>query len=151
LRCDSYLINQDTLALEPVFVGDYQSRIVTMHGVYHSKMSNKSLLEEVCIRYASTYEGRIRAVRKFMGYRHKTPLLIVPEEVGAVPTISPSHAECVWLFNQHFEIKVLSRNMSEVIFSNGYSIQVNVSKHVLLKQQERLYSTMEAFRSMQRK
>ena len=122
-----------------------------MHGVYYSKKSIKYLLEEVCIRYASTFDGRIRAIQKFMDYRHKTPLIIVPEEVGAVPTISHLHAECVWLFNHYYEINVISRNVSEIIFSNGYSIQVNVSKHVLVKQQQRLYSTMEAFRSMNRK
>jgi len=150
LQCDSYFINQDTLTLEPVFVNGFQSRIGTMHGVYYSKMSIKDLLEEVCIRYASTFDGRIQAIRKFMDYRHKTPLIIVPEEVGAVPTISHLHAECVWLFNHYYEINVISRNVSEIIFSNGYSIQVNVSKHVLVKQQQRLYSTMEAFRAMHR-
>ena len=151
MQCDLYLINQDTLALEPVFVSGFRSRIVTTHGVYHSKMSIKSFLDEACIRYASTFEGRIRAIRKLMKYTHKPPLLINPEEVGAVPTVSHKHAECVWLFNHHYQVKVLSHNMPEVMFSNGYSIQVNVSQHVLINQQQRLYSAMEAYRSMHRR
>jgi len=151
LKCDSYLINHETLALEPVFVDGYQSRIVTVHGVYLSKMSIKSLLEEACIRFASTFDGRIKAIRKLMEYQHKPPLLINPGEVGAVPTISHTRQECVWLFNDHFQVKMLSRNKSEIVFSNGYSIQVDVSKHVLLRQQQRLYSALEVFRSSNRK
>ncbi|WP_075618308.1 competence protein ComK [Paenisporosarcina indica] len=151
LQCDSYYINEDTLTLEPVFVDGFQSRIGTMHGVYYSKMSIRSLLEEACIRYASTFDGRIQAIQKFMEYRHKTPLLIIPDTVGAVPTISHLQAECVWLFNHHYQINALSPNVSEIIFSNGYTIQVNVSKKVITKQQQRLYSTMEAYRSMHRK
>lgn len=150
MQCNSYLINQDTLALELVFVDGFRSRIVTMQGIYYSKMSKESLLEKACIRYGSAFDGRIQAIRMFLEYRHKTPLLIDPEEVGAFPTISYLHPECVWLFSHHFQIKVLSAYRSEVIFSNGYSIQVNVSKHVLIKQQQRLSTAMEAFRSIYR-
>ena len=86
LQCDSYLINHDTLVLEPFFVNGYQSRIVTMHGIHYSKMSTKLLLEAACLRHASTFDGRIQAIRQLTGYKHKTPLLIIPEEVGAFPT-----------------------------------------------------------------
>lgn len=150
LRCNSYLINEDTLALESIFVDGFKSRITTTHGLYYSKMSKESLLEEACIRYGSTFDGRIQAIRKFFEYLHKTPLLINPEAVGAFPTLSYLDAECVWLFNHHFQIKVLSANRSEVIFSTGHSIQVNVSKRVLIKQQQRLSIAMETFRSMHR-
>jgi len=150
LRCNSYLINHDTLALEAVFVDGFKSRITTTHGVYYSKMSIKSLLEEACIRYGSTFDGRVQAIRLFFEYLHKTPLLINPGEVGAFPTLSYLDPECVWLFNHHFQIKVLSANRSEVIFSTGHSVQVNVSKRVLIKQQQRLSNAMETFRSMHR-
>lgn len=151
LQCDSYLINRNTLALEPVFVDGYRTRIITKHGVYLSKMSIVSLLEESCIRNASTFDGRIKAIRKFMEYLQKTPLLIdTEEEVAAFPTLSHIHPECVWIFNHHFHVNVLSGNTSEVVFDNGMSLQVKVSKHVLNNQQQRMYSMMEVYRSKRR-
>ncbi|WP_019415073.1 competence protein ComK [Paenisporosarcina sp. TG20] len=151
LQCDSYLIDRDTLALVSVFVDGYRTRIMTRHGVYHSKMSIEYLLEESCIRNASTFDGRIRAIRKIMEYPKKTPLLIdTEEEVGAFPTLSSIHVECVWIFNHHFHVNVLSCNTSEVVFDNGMSLQVKTSKHVLINQQQRLYSTMEVYRSKRR-
>jgi competence protein ComK len=95
-------------------------------------------------------EGRMQATRIFMKYPNKTPILIEPSEIGAFPTMSYQHQECVWLFNHHFEVEELDKGKSLVTFRNGMSIIVFVSKHVLLKQQHRLHFTLDTYRILQR-
>ena len=113
-------------------------------------MTVHDLLNKACIRYASTMEGRIQATRIFMKYPKKTPILIEPSEIGAFPTMSYQHQECVWLFNHHFDVEELDKGKSLVTFRNGTSIIVFVSKHVLLKQQHRLHFTLDTYRIIQR-
>ncbi|HLG26173.1 MAG TPA: competence protein ComK [Paenisporosarcina sp.] len=149
-NCDSNWIDNQALSLESVFTGDYKSKITTTHGIYYSSMTVHDLLNKACIRYASTMEGRMQATRIFMKYPNKTPILIEPSEIGAFPTMSYQHQECVWLFNHHFEVEELDKGKSLVTFRNGTSIIVFVSKHVLLKQQHRLHFTLDTYRILQR-
>ena len=149
-NCDSNLIDHEALALKSLFVGKYKSQIITTHGTYDSEMSVHELLNKACIRYASTMEGRMQATRIFMNYPSKTPVLIEPTAFGAFPTKSYLHAECVWLFNHHFEVEELDKGKCLVTFPNGYSITVHVSKHVLLKQQHRLHYTLDTYRYIHR-
>lgn len=150
MNCDSNLIDNQALLLESVFTGDNKSKIITTHGIYYSRMTVHNLLNKACIRYASTMEGRMHAIREFMKYSKKTPILIEPSEIGAFPTISYQNIECVWLFNHHFEIEALGKRKSKVTFRNGTSSTVYVSKNVLLKQQQRLHFTLDTYRSIHR-
>ena len=149
-KCDSNLIDKRALLLESVFTGGKKSKIITTHGTYYSDMSVHELLNNACIRYASTMEGRMQATRIFMKYPKKTPILIEPTAIGAFPTMSYQHQECVWLFNHHFEVEELEKGKCLVTFPNGESITVNVSKHVLLKQQHRLHFTLDTYRFLHR-
>ena len=150
LNCDSNWIDNQALSLESVFTGDYKSKITTTHGIYYSCLTVHDLLNRACIRYASTMEGRIQATSIFMNYPKKTSILIEPTEIGAFPTMSYQHAECVWLFNHHFHVEELDKGKSRVTFRNGTSLIVHVSKHVLLKQQHRLHFTLDTYRIIQR-
>lgn len=136
--------------LESVFTGAFKSKIITTHGIYYSKMTVKQLLSNACILFASTLEGRIQAIKKLMKYFVKTPILIDPNEIGAFPTKSYKNVECVWIFNHHFEIESTGKGKSQVIFSNGMSFPVNVSKNVLLKQQQRLHTSIDTYRLIHR-
>ena len=142
---DSELINNQTLSLEPVFIGKAKSRIVTTHGIYYSEESVLNLLEDACNRFASTIEGRLTAIRRLMNYPVKTPLLIDPNLFGASPTMSYRHAECVWIFNHPIHVEEVRKGYSIVYFSNGITLPVNVSKHVLLKQHQRLHTALNIY------
>jgi competence protein ComK len=136
-------------SIENVYKEDYLSRLLTTDGVFYSRLSFTQLLENACILYCSTLEGRIQAVRKVMGYRHKTPVIIIPDLVSAFPTESYKKYTCVWIFNHPFQIEVLGKKKCKVIFEDGQFIIVNVSKEVLLSQQQRSDWTLEKFRQNQ--
>lgn len=141
LRCDSYLIDRHTLSLEAFFIGENKSKITTTKGIHYSKMSVHEILDKVCIRYGSSFQGRKEATKNLLKY-NKTPIVIKPNEIFAFPTKSIDHPECVWIFNHRFEVEEVEKGKSQLTFMNGTSIIVYVSKHVILKQQQRLHSTL---------
>lgn len=146
--CDSYLIDKRTLAIEPVFVGVYQSKITTIDGVFYSEESATDLLDKVCTYFASTMQGRVSATRETMEFYHRIPFIIIPLSVGVFPTASPENMNCVWIFNHPFKVEVLGKEKSRVIFSSGESIIVPVSKHTLEKQQLRLHASLSTYKVM---
>lgn len=139
---DSKMINRRALALESVFTNGYKSKITTTHGIHYSKMSALELLNNACMRYASTLEGRMKAIKAIMNYCHKTPVLINPDEFGAFPTLSYKNVECIWIFNHHFYVNELGEGISQIVFDNGMHMTVKASKNVLLKQQQRLHTAI---------
>ncbi|WP_342600271.1 competence protein ComK [Psychrobacillus sp. FSL H8-0483] len=150
INCDSKLIGKRTLMIESSFLDGYQSKITTTHGIYFSGKTVIYLLDKACIRYASTLEGRMEAIKKMMNYLNKTPLIIHPCEIGAFPTMSYKKLECVWIFNHHFEVEELSKGISRLTFFDGTCVTVNASKHVLLKQQQRLLTTISTYNLIHR-
>ncbi|WP_277586726.1 competence protein ComK [Psychrobacillus antarcticus] len=142
---NSDLVDNETLMLEPVFTDKVKTRIVTTHGTYYSEESVLKLLEDACNRFASTLEGRLKAIKKLMNYSVKTPLLIEPNLFGAFPTMSYRHVDCVWIFNHPFDVEEVSKGKSIVHFSNGISVPVNASKHVILKQHQRLHTSLNIY------
>lgn len=142
---NSNLINKETLLLEPVFIDKVKTRIFTIHGIYYSNKSPLELLENACILYASTFEGRQKALRKLMNYSVKPPLLIEPPGLGAFPTMSYRRVECVWIFNHPFYVDELEKGKSIVHFMNGTSVTVHTSKNVLLKQHQRLHTSLNIY------
>lgn len=133
-----------------VFTGEFKSKIITTRGIFFSKMSVPQLIGKACIQFASTIEGRIQATKKLMNYLVKTPVLIDPNEFGAFPTMSYKSVECVWIFNHPFDIEATGKGQSQVTFKNGMSFPVNVSKFVLLKQQQRLNNAIYTYRLIHR-
>ena len=149
LNCDSYLIDGRVLALKSVFTGEYHSEIITTHGTYFSKLTTTNLLDQACLHNLSTREGRINAVSTVMNYSKKTPFIIAPNEIGVFPTESPKNPDCVWIFNHRLNVEEVAKGKSVVTFMDGTSIQVKVSKNVILKQKQRLHTLMSISYLMQ--
>lgn len=145
---DSLLIDHQIYALEPYFIDKFKSKLTTKNGIYYSEMSVYKLLDMACIRDASTLKGRMDAVKRYMNYLTKTPVITFAHSVGAFPTMSYQQVDCVWIFNHYFQVEVLEKKKSKVIFSDGTTIIVKVSKEVLLRQQQKLHCTMDTFRSL---
>lgn len=143
---DAHLITQDTLCLEAHFEGKYRSKITTTDGVLYSELLPRELLNNACLKYGSTLDGRIMAVRELLKYNKKTPFAIIPYCVGAFPTMSPIHADCIWVFNHLFTIEeTANRRVSRITFLNGVSILIPTSSHSLSKQQKRLHTLLHTF------
>ncbi len=142
LSYNNNLIDGRVLAIKPVLSGENRSEIITTHGTYFSLSSPKSLLDQACLNYLSTKEGRIKAAKLLLSYTMKPPFIISPNEYGVFPTESSKKPECVWIFNHRFTVKEVRRGESVITFLNGASVSVGVSKYTILKQEQRLHTLL---------
>jgi len=142
LNCDSYLIDERTLAVKKILTGDYQSKIITTHGIYFSKLSPTNLLDKACLNYLSTKKGRKRATTNWLNYSQKPPFIIEPNKTGVFQTESSKNPDCVWIFNQRLTVDEVAKKESVITFMNGTTIKVKVSKNTILKQKQRLDSLL---------
>ncbi|AYC28871.1 competence protein ComK [Paenisporosarcina cavernae] len=151
-HCDSVWINEKTRVLKPVFTGDYQTEIVTESGSYFSKKSCLELLQLVCLRYFSDYEGRIKAARHYLKYDRKTPVYLGDANFSCFPTRSPKHPECMWIFNQEYSIYAydLANKKTVLLYADAATIEVNASRHTLEKQLNRTIMMVYRARNLER-
>ncbi len=136
-------ITLSTMALVPAYDGKNQTIIFDQSGNQvsypHSKLK---ILDDACLVRASSYDGRIKAVRKALHYFNKTPLMICPQDsIYALPTISPQDYNCIWLFHHHIQEFFKEENKTYVSFKNGDRLLVNNSIYSLHKQWERTANT----------
>lgn len=148
MLADSFLIDHRTLAILPAYSTEFQSIIVTVHGVYHSKFSQLKLLESACIRNFSSLEGRRQASIQLLHYYQKTPFIVSPYDVGVFPTTSYEDPSCIWIFNQRFDVEEIEKRRCVLTFFNGTTIEVPVSKHTIMKQKQRLHTLLSMTQSM---
>lgn len=146
----SNIITRKVLVVKSAFLGEHKSKILTTNGIIYSKLSAIHLLNNACVRYASTLEGRIHAAKLMLNYMHKTPVIIAPNIIGAFPTTSYKNVDCVWIFNHLFSVNELGDGISQIVFSNGMHTTVKASKRVLLKQQQRLHTMLNVFSNLER-
>ena len=149
LTCDSYLLDDQALSLQPVFIGKNKSKIIRIDGIYFSEESQNSLLEKACLRHGSTKQGRVDAVKEKMNYKHRTPLMIIPYTVGAFPTVSSEDLSCIWIFNHPVKIEELEKGKSRMTLLNGEEMIIPVSKHSLSNQKNKLYAALHVFEKLQ--
>lgn len=126
------------------YIHPFRSVLFTSNGVVYSEARPVDVLNVFCVLHGSSYKGREEATRRLSHdqYKKKVPVMILSPVVAAFPTSSPHQLDCVWIFNHHLTFKELKQNLTEVIFPNGESIQVPVSKGLLEKQRSRMFSVL---------
>ncbi|MGM0865230.1 MAG: competence protein ComK [Bacillota bacterium] len=143
------LVTRRTVAICPAYDGIHRSIIYDFSG--RKTFSEKfvmEILDDSCLAYRSTYDGRIKAVRHATKYLRKTPLMICPQEfIYAIPTMAPTDYDCIWLFCQHIESTATSEGKTYIQFMNGEELEINCSEKVITKQRERAAATMNHFAS----
>lgn len=141
------LVTRRTMAISPSYDGIHQSIVHDFCGMETPrKKSAKEILDESCLAYRSTYDGRIQAVRHALDYPRKTPLMICPQQfIYAIPTKAPTDYDCMWLFCQHIDSTSTIEGKTYVHFTNGEKLAINCSENVITRQRERAAVTMTHF------
>ncbi|MGO1057855.1 competence protein ComK [Planococcus sp. FY231025] len=142
-KYEYHFIDRSTLYLMSFFETERRTKIVTKHGVMYSPLSAMQLIDRTCMLYASTYEGRVKANRHNLKQHKKTPILISNDGVAAFPTKSPSHPECIWIFNHDYRTEKVSPGKTRIIYEKyGITLDLDVSIHTLEKQRTRMYEML---------
>ena len=145
---ENYQITTSTMALTEEYHQNYNAIIHDRNGVYGTKQTVRSLLNEACIERISTYDGRIQAVRQRFPYRKKTPLVIcLHERICAFPTNSPDNYGCRWIFPQHIHMSAMKNGKPVALFKNGTQLPLTCSLHVFNRQRERTANCLNYFQS----
>ncbi|MEX3621466.1 competence protein ComK [Viridibacillus arvi] len=142
---DLDLITTNSFVLSPLFEGEMKSKVMTRDGYLYSTLTPIQLLEKICIRYGSTFQGRIDAVKELLGYSKKLPLYI-GEGIYAYPTRSPYHPECVWVFYHSYRYEAYSKGQTILYFDHGEIVILDISLHTVKEQQQRLASIILSLR-----
>lgn len=110
-------------------------------------------LDQMCIAHGSTYQGRIDAFRTLTGTVQK-PAVMISEMTHQMffPTVSSKSSDCIWLCAERiFSIRTKDDQHSLVLFMDGNTIELAVSKRTLNKQLSRCEKFLEIMRNSIRK
>lgn len=146
-RDNENLIDHLTLAIESYYKDNNRSKITKTNGVFYSTKTPMELLNDCCINYASTLDGRIKAVSKALNYK-KPPVILAPYDLCAFPTSAYSNLDCVIIFNHPFKVVKTGKGKSSLIFSESITIDVNVSDYTISQQHQRLHTVINYFRDL---
>lgn len=141
------LIDRQTIAVEYFFTDNYRSKITKLDNVYFSDKTPKELLNEACITYASTFEGREQAVVQTFNF-YKPPVITAPFDVGFFPTSAHKNVNCVWISAHPFQVFEVEKGKSRLQFYNSIDVYVDASVHTLNQQHQRLHTILNHFRNM---
>ena len=141
-------IDHRTLAIQPHFTGNYRSIITKTDGIYYSELTPLELIEDACLRYFTTMEGRQKAIGIMLNFK-KAPIVIATN-LGAFPTTSPKHPDCEWIFNHPFQATDVTKGKAHLTFTNGTSLTLNVSAHTVRQQQQRLHTILDYYHRVKR-
>lgn len=142
------LIDYLTLAIESYYKDNQRSKITKINGVFYSSKTPKELLNDCCIDYASTLDGRIKAVTTALNY-NKPPVILAPFDLCLFPTGAYHNHDSVMIFNHPFKVIETGKGTSSLVFYDSITIDVNASAYTIIQQHQRLHTVINYFRDLQ--
>lgn len=139
---EHYSINKKTIAILPAYQIEYESIVMEVEQTYYVKQSPFQLIQTNCLLNGASYDGRRAAVNFLTGYSRLVPIPInLSDDIYVFPTHSPQNDKCSWIFFNHIRQIQKSKNKNESIihFKNNEQLTVDVSYHILSKQNFRVF------------
>ena len=134
-------ITPSTLAVLPKYheLGKLGSIILEDEREYFVPISPSQVMDRACKFFGATLRGRQLGTREISGMTHKVPIAVDPfAGLYFLPTLSPSNPQCVWLAHTHIHnVHALAHQRSEVYFTNGLSVELDVSYGSMINQVNR--------------
>lgn len=133
----NYEYSKGTLAILPN--DDNTSLVFEDENRYVIHRSTSNIIEDSCLYFGSSLEGRKMGAKEILGAEYKVPIVIEESNnIIAFPTTSPYSPTCSWLsFNRILKIDRIDANNSKVIFDNNVEILVPCSFRILENQLSR--------------
>lgn len=135
MKLRDYVINTDTLAILP-----YQNNSSIVYEKNQMVLVSKrpqSIIKSNCLRFGSSYKGRLTCTERLTGNTYKAPILIIDQDnVIFFPTVSPRLNNCSWISLNNIEKCYFDNknNTSKIEFNNHQEVIFNVSINILNNQ-----------------
>lgn len=135
---DNRELNLGTVAIRlyRCIEGDY-TLVYQMDDTFVIRKKPLDLIDELAIKFGSTYRGRVESAKYLTKATQKVPVLINPTLLMiATPTHSPKHVDNTWVFMNHVkDFKANKQNKTvDIIFNNGSEMTLPVSYHIFKNQ-----------------
>lgn len=132
-------------AIVPFYDGIHLSKVYTSRGNFLSKLSVGELVDNYCMVFGSSLQGRIHATRKKLGFKKNPPILVTPlGHVGIqVPTIC--RKEIIWVLRLDFKIVKHDSQGCVLVFDDNFELHVPLGKSALDSKKARGYDVLMAF------
>lgn len=126
----NYEINEGTLA---ILAKNKKSLILEDDKKYVVDSLPFDVVDHSCKYFGSSYEGRKEGTKEILHINYKVPIVVDnSRNLIFFPTNSPLSDDCSWLSLKSIKsIKEGSFNTTDVIFNNGVSINIPVSKRTM--------------------
>ena len=100
LEFEDYEINSDTLVIIPI--GKNKSRVFENGGDFIVKKSSLKIIEDSCLFFGSSYEGRKEGTKSLIGVDMKVPIIIEDSRnIIFFPTSSCIRESSIWISYQN--------------------------------------------------
>ena len=122
-----YEISKGTLAIVP---NEGEKSLVYEDGErYIIDQTPFDIMEESCLYFGSSYEGRKKGAKNILGAEYKVPIVVEDSDnLILFPTTSPQSSDCAWISLKRVRnIKKIDSNNTKIIFDNDKEIIVDCS------------------------
>ncbi len=132
-------------AIAPYYNGIYSSIIHTDQGSFPSKEPVKKIIEQYCLEYGSTLNGRLQASREMLGYI-KNPPILISENLRRVALQAPCYKtkETIWILDLNFKIGKCN-GCCEVIFNEQIKLTIDLSVKSMTQRKLKTYDLLFKF------
>ena len=129
-----YEINKGTLAVVPN--AEIGSLVYEDDERYVINQTPFSIMEDSCMYFGSTYEGRKQGAKKILNAEYKIPIIVEDSNNLIVfPTTSPYSDDCCWISLKRVKnIEKIDANNTKIIFDNNKEIIIDCSYRSLENQ-----------------
>lgn len=124
----NYIINEKTQALTFIESNYYRTKIYEEDDIIYKKETPLMILENSCLHYGSSLDGRKQAAKRILNMNSKLPVSIKPHGgLFFLPTTSHRNKECVWFSYSHVDDYWEYEDKLAVILNNKQVIFVDIS------------------------
>lgn len=137
---ENYIINCDTIAI--IGIDNTTCRVIEKDNEIIINKNCFSVIEESCLYYGSSYQGRVDASNMLISNSYKVPIVV--ENINNLvffPTISPNSNLCMWISIEKILNNVVDEDTKscKLIFKNNVEILTNLSSYSMENQMLKSY------------
>ena len=130
---NNYQITSETLAI--ISMGISKAHILEKNDEFFVNKSAYDIINENCIRYGSSYDGRKAGTKYLTGSCYKCPI-IVEENTNTIvfPTKSPKNIGCIWINLENLDRIERNNELVKLNFCNGSFMNIKASYYSIENQ-----------------
>lgn len=132
---NNYMVNRNTLAILPC--SDRVSLVYENKEMFVVNDSPNNIIKKSCLKYGSTFNGRLKSAEAITGTRYKTPIVVSgSNKLIFFPTSSPRLKSVAWINMGNIDraYRNTLKDLSIIAFNNGVLLELDVSLNIINNQ-----------------